>query len=158
MSSLWWSRTWTLQEIVLPRESNFIYGLWRFDCRPLLSAKGKYEKHTMSCCAYAYHDSPPHLTTGAQGLMQKMNSLLILVDRLERMSLDSLTRMTSCRLSSEPRDTVYSLLGLMDPGISQKLTVDYTIASAHVFTETFRLLFTEGWVFLVCICQFDIYS
>jgi hypothetical protein len=143
MSSPWWSRSWTLQENVLPKNSTFIYSSWKLDCKALLSANAKYEEHIKSCCAYEYHRSIDRIATMEQGLLQIMYTLTNLIGRCKRPPLDDLTRMALCRVSSEPRDAVYSLLGLMNPMLSRQLTVSYTVATADIFIEAFLLLHKE---------------
>ncbi|KAI0873283.1 heterokaryon incompatibility protein-domain-containing protein [Hypoxylon argillaceum] len=47
----WWSRIWTVQECIFPRDSELLYGPLRIPWRRFLRAISNFQKHKTSCCA-----------------------------------------------------------------------------------------------------------
>ncbi|KAK5626742.1 hypothetical protein RRF57_002457 [Xylaria bambusicola] len=48
----WWSRIWTVQECILPRDSELLYGAVRLSWGRFLTAISNFQKHRTSCCAH----------------------------------------------------------------------------------------------------------
>lgn len=48
----WWSRIWTVQECILPRNSELLYGAVRLPWRRFLTAISNFQKHRTSCCVH----------------------------------------------------------------------------------------------------------
>ncbi|KAI0423868.1 heterokaryon incompatibility protein-domain-containing protein [Xylaria sp. FL1042] len=47
----WWTRIWTVQECILPRDSELLYGSVRIPWRRFLTGISNFQKHRTSCCA-----------------------------------------------------------------------------------------------------------
>ncbi|KAI1350589.1 heterokaryon incompatibility protein-domain-containing protein [Xylaria sp. FL0043] len=47
----WWTRIWTVQECILPRNSELLYGPVRIPWRRFLTGISNFQKHRTSCCA-----------------------------------------------------------------------------------------------------------
>ncbi|KAI1298083.1 heterokaryon incompatibility protein-domain-containing protein [Xylaria venustula] len=47
----WWSRIWTVQECILPKDSELLYGSVRIPWRRFLTGISNFQKHRTSCCA-----------------------------------------------------------------------------------------------------------
>ncbi|TGJ79444.1 hypothetical protein E0Z10_g9318 [Xylaria hypoxylon] len=47
----WWTRIWTVQECILPKDSELLYGPVRIPWRRFLTGIANFQKHRTSCCA-----------------------------------------------------------------------------------------------------------
>ncbi|KAI0542819.1 heterokaryon incompatibility protein-domain-containing protein [Xylaria digitata] len=47
----WWTRIWTVQECILPKDSELLYGPVRIPWRRFLTGISNFQKHRTTCCA-----------------------------------------------------------------------------------------------------------
>ncbi|KAI1127251.1 heterokaryon incompatibility protein-domain-containing protein [Nemania abortiva] len=125
----WWSRIWTVQECILPRESELLYGPVRIPWRRFLTGISNFQKHRTSCCA-----DVPGIHDMLNDLVDTVLPCLILhrychsedfnpsefADDLDDPShVTSLFRPESLlwtfrhRQATDPRDKIYGILSLL---------------------------------------------
>ncbi|KAI1189208.1 heterokaryon incompatibility protein-domain-containing protein [Nemania serpens] len=125
----WWTRIWTVQECILPKESELLYGPIRVPWRRFLTGISNFQKHRTSCCA-----DVPGVNDMLNALVDTVLPCLILhrychnddfklsktSDGLDNPShVSSLFRPESLlwafqhRDATDPRDKIYGLLSLM---------------------------------------------
>ncbi|KAI0111126.1 heterokaryon incompatibility protein-domain-containing protein [Nemania sp. FL0031] len=125
----WWTRIWTMQECILPRESELLYGPVRIPWRRFLTGISNFQKHRTSCCA-----DVPGINDMLNDLVDTVLPCLILhrychsedfnlsefADDLEDPShVSSLFRPESLlwtfrhRQATDPRDKIYGILSLL---------------------------------------------
>ncbi|RCI10237.1 hypothetical protein L249_8531 [Ophiocordyceps polyrhachis-furcata BCC 54312] len=129
MQCKWWSRVWTVQEIIVPREVTVYYGgavapwhmfvtaarCYRQDCLPLI--------HEYRCVADDFSERILEVEKRRERWR-----------KLDRSDLLSLLRQFGDRQATEPRDKIYALLGLSDAGSS--MIPDYSLPISRVFQNT----------------------
>lgn len=125
----WWTRIWTVQECILPKESELLYGPIRIPWRRFLTGISNFQKHRTSCCA-----DVPGVNDMLNALVDTVLPCLILhrychhddfklsksSDGLDDPShVSSLFRPESLlwafqhRDATDPRDKIYGLLSLL---------------------------------------------
>ncbi|KAI1114153.1 heterokaryon incompatibility protein-domain-containing protein [Nemania sp. NC0429] len=125
----WWNRIWTVQECILPKDSELLYGLIRIPWRLFLTGISNFQKHRTSCCA-----DVPGVNDMLNALVDTVLPCLILHRychddnlKLSRISsdLDDLSHVSSLfrpesllwafqhRDATDPRDKIYGLLSLL---------------------------------------------
>ncbi|KAI8953831.1 heterokaryon incompatibility protein-domain-containing protein [Xylaria longipes] len=125
----WWTRIWTVQECILPRDSELLYGPVRIPWRRFLTGISNFQKHRTSCCAHV-----PGVNDMLNDLVDTVLPCLTLHQychsedfKLPRISGDlddpshvsSLFRPESLlwtfrhREATDPRDKIYGILSLL---------------------------------------------
>ncbi|KAJ8126432.1 hypothetical protein O1611_g7208 [Lasiodiplodia mahajangana] len=125
----WWTRIWTVQECILPRESELLYGPVRIPWGRFLTGISNFQKHRTSCCA-----DVPGINNMLNDLVDTVLPCLILhrychnehfnlsefADDLDDPShVSSLFRPESLlwtfrhRQATDPRDKIYGILSLL---------------------------------------------
>ncbi|KAK4449754.1 heterokaryon incompatibility protein-domain-containing protein [Podospora aff. communis PSN243] len=134
VSRRYFSRVWVLQEIALARNASLICGdtvvPWKCLRPPHFYSSGTppvVSELSLHCRL------PPVLRLDHSAYTQP--------DKF----LDLLDFASECK-AEDPRDRVYSLLGLVIGPLSQSLEVDYTLSAEQVFVKTAHLLGRHfGW-------------
>jgi hypothetical protein len=114
MARPWWYRAWTAQECVLPEQVMFTCGHKVFDTRTLILASNHWYSHSTSCCHIALLGLPsPDILDICLDTSQSLERLRS-VSRDTRTDTQLLYFLSEIRprSASDPRDKVYSLLGL----------------------------------------------
>jgi Heterokaryon incompatibility protein (HET) len=146
----WWKRAWILQESTVKEDDNVFFvglGIW-----PVWASAPKLKVHFL-CGQYSTHWMPiilsmlvadhlqkmPLLNTdflqGAQGAARKVFSLRAqrqLPNKPEFLELLQQFRHSECK---NPRDKVYSLLGLAPDSVRVKITPDYEKTVIEVYLD-----------------------
>lgn len=122
----WFERAWTFQEVILPSKVSLICGKYsmcleclRSCARPVVDhADARFSKHARNIIRYRKTESPVSKDLG----------------RFSLLYLDDLLTLRRGAKAADPRDLIFSLLGLFEPSLSLALPPDYTISTQHLFT------------------------
>lgn len=131
----WWSRIWTVQECVLPRDATIIYGPVEMPWAVLLNGILHFRRHRDTCCA-----TPPGVHSMLNLHAETLSELHAL--RLARqagvpVSLASLLHKFRHRGATDPLDKVYALLPLVTEWYgAPPLVPSYGKPAAQVYVET----------------------
>lgn len=139
----WFTRAWTFQELCLSRKTvlrcGFLSLPWQTfhdACSTIISAGQKhfiFEENTNLETIYAFWNMAKELPSS-----KSQNP-----DR--NFSLSNLLRETRLYEASDPRDKVFSMLGLADPPVKNKaaFTPDYNISEQEVYCHFTRAMIME---------------
>jgi len=136
-----WTRVWIIQEICVCRDVLISCGdqtiPWDLFAAELGSVKRKSNMKP-----YGVYGNPFGVLSVPDFAGLTPYNLVDLRDRYEekKLSLGSLITLTSQCQSTDPRDKVYSLLGLVTDGSETEITPDYTISACQVFCAAIRTI------------------
>lgn len=120
----WWTRTWTLQELILPSKACVLWGELSIEWETLSSAGSNW---IASCHPVLY----PYIDT-LNGLFSQVIGLQMSKDN-RRGPLDIAFRW-AFRSATKPPDKVYGLIGLFQPGtLPRSQACDYRLSPARVY-------------------------
>ncbi|KAG4034683.1 hypothetical protein MFRU_002g00390 [Monilinia fructicola] len=165
VNSSWFTRAWTVQEVILPRESILCFGDWRSTFDTLIAARRNRNAHLfgpMQCCKESLRAFPKPNSV----LFDRFLSQIEWIERFkqghssennplssERMprSFPELTHRPfyevavtfSNRLCSEPRDRIYSVLAMSSSSVMKSYRPDYSAKLVDAYTGAFRLMLEE---------------
>lgn len=144
----WWHRIWTLQEAALPRNRSFQWGPLTLPWDVLDQASMTWIHHQprrfMKLLASRNHGALSGLAVHAVWIRiaaWRSEEPFVMIHRWRN------------RLASDPRDKIYGLLGLCQPGrLPVTMKCDYSLSTAQVFrTLTLELILdTKGLQPLTC--------
>ncbi|KAI1419253.1 heterokaryon incompatibility protein-domain-containing protein [Xylaria sp. FL1777] len=120
----WWTRTWTLQESILPSKACVVWGELSIQWETLNSAALNWA--TVPCSDVLF----PYLDT-IDGLFTQVNGIRI--SKQSHLPLDTAFRW-AFRNTAQPPDKVYGLIGLFQPGtLPRSQACDYQLSPAKVY-------------------------
>ncbi|KAE8447898.1 hypothetical protein EG329_010127 [Mollisiaceae sp. DMI_Dod_QoI] len=134
----WWSRTWTVQELILPKHTVLKCGRHEIDWKTVSQAYESLDKHLYRCCKDAYRksfDSDARWALyGFHNVVSALvSSRLSCHNRGLRVELIELLAEYHRREASNPRDKVYGFLGLCHQDIQERFGADYYIDLADYY-------------------------
>ncbi|KAI0413224.1 heterokaryon incompatibility protein-domain-containing protein [Xylaria grammica] len=125
----WWTRIWTVQECILPKDSELLYGPARIPWGRFLTGISNFQKHRTSCCAHVpgVNDMLNHLVDTVLPCLilhqychnEDFNLLNPSGDIEDSSHVSSLFRPESLlwtfrhREATDPRDKIYGILSLL---------------------------------------------
>ncbi|KAI1419195.1 heterokaryon incompatibility protein-domain-containing protein [Xylaria sp. FL1777] len=125
----WWTRIWTVQECILPWDSELLYGPVRIPWRRFLTGISNFQKHRTSCCANVpgindmlnplVETVLPCLTLHQYCHREDFNLPTVSTDLDDPSHVSSLFRPESLlwtfqhRQATDPRDKIYGILSLL---------------------------------------------
>ena len=126
----WWSRSWTVQELILPRLAVIKCGRHEINWPTISQAYGSLEIHLYRCCKH-FHDSLPTEDHYALDSFDDAVSALTVSwsnyqDQSEEPDTISLLAQNRNRDASDPRDKVYAFLSLCTSDVRERLAADYS--------------------------------
>ncbi len=139
----WWSRVWTLQEIVLAREATIQVGHKNISWECL-------EIASKLCTAHQVHthlQRPAEWSAGYKTLHSYLPSLLVKADTIRNMRqqerknkrpLSQMVELSLSRHASDPRDKIYGVLGLVENGC--KPSISYQANCVEVYKLAFKTI------------------
>ncbi|KAI0880333.1 heterokaryon incompatibility protein-domain-containing protein [Annulohypoxylon maeteangense] len=152
----YWNRLWVVQEVYNARVIKVLCG----------STKLPWETYKMAADAFRYYkddldayfsgdSSSPSAFDYAQALAYEGPNSLLASDSLKRLGADALLSvMRVCRRkhTSEPRDRVFGILGVLPENVRDEFIVDYSLSIKKIYTDVIDILLhaTER---LDCICE-----
>ncbi|KAK4187330.1 heterokaryon incompatibility protein-domain-containing protein [Podospora australis] len=162
----WWDRVWTVQEFVLAKEVHFFCGDRVVSAGLILKAIDNIDKHVLSCCesfASAFYErfvflrrsssftssssssecAGTDVSVANSTVWQAFSRMRALAGNAGKCQVNHLSPgLYRSRLSSDPRDKIYGLLGLSADGLSRHVALNYDAPVEQVF-EDFTLLHIE---------------
>ncbi|KAH7082449.1 heterokaryon incompatibility protein-domain-containing protein [Paraphoma chrysanthemicola] len=139
----WWHRVWTVQEVILPSKVTVVVGWLQFSWTMLAAATRSYIKHQTLCCCTVY-DSTATLNV----FYVRVSDIDYCRARYhghERLNLVLLLHDFRSRSSTDPRDKIFGLLGLVnrDPHY-HGIQADYSLSPETAYEQVFLHLFRES--------------
>ncbi|RYN46439.1 hypothetical protein AA0118_g12574 [Alternaria tenuissima] len=133
--SPWWSRMWTVQEAILPKEGLLTHDTWSISLQIIADCGMNYHHHWTGCCQEAASQLPPKIRDPMVeffgNLATLSNDRRVLVNG--NVANNDLRRQHVAygfRACKDPRDKVYGLLGIVH---DTSFTPDYTHSIDEVF-------------------------
>jgi Heterokaryon incompatibility protein (HET) len=139
----WWTRSWTLQEIVLAGKVDMFCGSLQLDWETLVQAHDNMEKHRVTCClaplcmeCLAGIKFFANVVTGISVAQRsfKSNGGMYLLNVLAR---------HRARKATDPRDKIFGCLGLVPADQARLIMPDYEASIEHVYCQT--IIFDINW-------------
>ncbi|KAK0744821.1 heterokaryon incompatibility protein-domain-containing protein [Apiosordaria backusii] len=147
----WWTRTWTLQEILLARHAIFLIGNYTVEWEEMqswiswfglsvdeLSEPGPWGMFSYKHFSAKYDPDAPFK-------FQKLNEAVNCAVRIAEdkgtytsSNFGTLLMSTAAREVSDPRDKVYALLGLVSDAERAKIAVTYKIPRMEVYHQVIK--------------------
>ncbi|KAG8156628.1 hypothetical protein KVR01_013579 [Diaporthe batatas] len=149
--SAWWDRVWTVQEFIVGAQVSFYFGrieinsdLLRKGVQYIANVDGWYATLFPTGEWSSHLPARDLLTSGFIDLAEKLSTVSAQLSALS--TFDARTSLLNAlggfqnRNSGDPRDKVYSLIGLF-PRSDHIIKVDYTISPEQLFED-----FTLAWI------------
>ncbi|KAH7381210.1 heterokaryon incompatibility protein-domain-containing protein [Phaeosphaeria sp. MPI-PUGE-AT-0046c] len=147
--SAWWTRMWTIQEVVLPTSGLLTYDTFSVSLDAITTCGVNYYKHVWDCCSRA-PEMLPHTTSTE---LDEVCSSFFSLDRDRNMlsgdeyfDIQDQHIAYGFRQCQNPRDKVYGLLALVGDisKLDLWLTPDYSKSVGEVFHDaTIAMLYRE---------------
>jgi hypothetical protein len=170
----WWTRTWTLQEVLLARQAVFLVGdyiiKWsgmRSWISWLLSENDIINRTTSNAfITLCWHFAAKYGTDARQRQWPEWVLGVLcarsLADSKEKLAVghqnvQTLLVMTATRGASDPRDKVFALLGIMSEEERAKIRIDYRRSKMEVYHQVTRSLWPT-WYYFTSILFFPFVS
>lgn len=154
MNRSWWTRRWTVQEAVLPPVSTLCWGEFRYSLDDLVLAADRLYTHSITCCSRFFTQlihklealSCGEATVNALFNFQKhIHTLGLTKKRLCQSDIG--INLMDClynfheRESKDPRDKIFSLLGLLPKHF--RLAADYQATPEELYERVSLLLLSK---------------
>lgn len=130
----WWSRTWTLQEIVLAHDATIICGALSLSWKDLVGAYANMRKHMFKCCQVC-----KDCLLTYQFSVEVIGTLFGQRELLKLSKIDNFVFVLAqhrSRQATDPRDKVYGLLGLAHSPQSSQIVPNYSSSVEDIYVET----------------------
>lgn len=128
-NSSWATRVWTVQEYVLAKRTMVQYGQLAMPGELMKRAYQACSPHANACCAGLTLTSPEYART-----FRNFRSLWVLQDQDNPADeVIWVLEQVRDRNSTDPRDKIYGMLGLVKETLSGVLNPDYTMTAEEVF-------------------------
>ncbi|RBA15907.1 hypothetical protein FPRO05_12128 [Fusarium proliferatum] len=143
LSKDWWSRVWTVQELVLAKRVVYHCG-WKLisdsDMRNMVSSYNLHKIVNRCCNSTSTSSGDIHTDIGADlaATMQRLSRIIQFQEHIRRTALpfDQISLEFNVRNATDPRDKVYGFLGISQ-GVSAD-SINYKLTTAEVFETTTR--------------------
>jgi len=139
LKNRWFSRIWTLQEVLLARNATMRVGHSQLLLVDFVDAVAFFHKEQI----HLGIDVAPLLLDGRWKLLRDSSA-----SRLQNTQIPYdcwvLMNIIPSLDATEPRDKIYGLLSLMDPYIRARINVDYTKPVALVYAEAIKIFVRTG--------------
>lgn len=154
MDSPWFSRIWTLQEGLLGRDASLLCAGKSLSWSLFLHLRSYFYVAIWNGILYDYHMVELPLQSSRivfenpwvesldmnPGEVNKLWSDYSAVGKLQRL----LKSTGGVRKAKDPKDSIYGLLGLMDPELRTKLRPNYDLSIAQAFSNVVKVMADEG--------------
>jgi hypothetical protein len=154
LTNPYWGRAWILQEILLGEAPVLYYGPHKFPFSRLATAQHHFRQHSQGCCRDLIHDSTLNSSFLKSWWLKINRAFEFISGTCEKWAIASKQRRdrpgcvpsfsssqlllsnTGKRKASDPRDLVYSMLGLADDSAEpSRMDADYRLTTAEVFAR-----------------------
>ncbi|KAH7070744.1 heterokaryon incompatibility protein-domain-containing protein [Paraphoma chrysanthemicola] len=139
----WWHRIWTVQEVILPSKVTVVVGWLQFDWTTLAAAAHGFFRHqSLRCCTMYAQTSTLHIFYERVDEIERCRADY---HRGGRLNLLSLLNEFRSRSSTDPRDKIFGLLGVVkkDPQY-HGMQADYSLSVELAYRQVFLHLFRES--------------
>lgn len=174
LSCLWWSRAWTLQELLMSKEATFICGK-KLAVWSVISLAIEVVQTTLPAVADLINDSEPHRSWNYDGgipykwsLFDLRNALGCRVTHSSKKALDAnlvwpsiavlgFLRISQFRHCLFDHDKIYSILGLVPPAVSSRISKpNYQLPFEQVYTEMVQAyVYGTQSLNIICYSQYS---
>lgn len=150
MNSPWWTRAWTVQECISPKDCLLMFGKWTIDWDSMLKAEFMKNSHgdgLTQCCKEAVNAFNPYQLGSINEWMWHPSRGREFRDILRGKRSPPLFYKAilafSSRQCSEPLDKIYSMLSLATHPVYQDLRPNYEESVSTVYTDVFTCMVRE---------------
>ncbi|PTB65738.1 HET-domain-containing protein [Trichoderma citrinoviride] len=137
--SPWWTRIWTVQEIILPPKATFLYGPISIDISLLLDAFAALTAHMFeSCCAEVFSSCNFRVRKCLRELGSALTNIKnIRTSHGKGASVDLWETMTTfrARFATDNRDKVHGVLGLVNSWPGQPIIPNYRTTAEAIYCQ-----------------------
>ncbi|KAH6879268.1 heterokaryon incompatibility protein-domain-containing protein [Alternaria rosae] len=132
----YWNRCWIIQELAMNHNSTlFMCGKYKLT-RRMLRLGALYCQEFLQVSEDRNYQSKHDLELAAWAMAGRMYRLASLVfDADVGLGLDPLLNLVRRADATDKKDKVYSILGLLDPSISSRITPNYSLPVQQVYTD-----------------------
>lgn len=138
----WFYRAWTFQEVILPSTVSLVCG------------KSSMLLECLEACSVPASRQSTLFSAEAQFIFATREIEDTYLEDLGRLPADDLERLLSARRKakmSDPRDYIFSLLGLFSPSVSLSLSLNYSISVKDLFTAVAKhIIRASGEIRILC--------
>lgn len=154
--SKWWSRMWTVQEVILPKQGVLTYDTWNAQLEDITKCGTNYYNHVWSCCQQATASLPRDIGIA---LDEFCTSFFTLDSDRNNLAEDEYFDILDQNLSygrrecQDPRDKVYGLLSLIGDisDLDLWLTPNYSLSHNQVYYDATCAMLFRGLHDLKCL-------
>lgn len=144
----WWQRIWVIQEMVLPKQLQFLYSSEEFTYERLKSVVEGLQKHGTTCCKQYRYSLRAHAFDPILTLQEQVEPMVYTRETWNDetlLTLSSLRRQFSASRATQRRDLFYALLGLVTSWSSTTpLYPDYSVSDKEAITQAvFKCVVSE---------------
>ncbi len=155
LRAAYWDRIWIVQEVALARSARIVYGNHSAPFQLIMEAHQNFTRHYQGCCRrHGMSANSPSRTWWAslasafQPIQMLRNLHLINQEQGEPVPID-LSEVVAPKLghrkATDPRDSIYGVLGLVTDGQGMKIVPDYSKSAREVFIQaTIAMLCDDG--------------
>ncbi|KAF2432948.1 hypothetical protein EJ08DRAFT_102415 [Tothia fuscella] len=133
----WWSRMWTVQEVVLPPKATIIYGTLTAPWSIFTNAWSTYSDHSNTCCSISFLAMDPAETEILSMTNDKIAEIEAVKSELAQGETEShgLFYRFSGQKASDARVKVFGILAMIDPDSEHvSLSPNYSLSKRKVYT------------------------
>ncbi|KAK5656883.1 hypothetical protein OQA88_4434 [Cercophora sp. LCS_1] len=152
LSSSYWSCAWILQEVVLAQNPRIYFGNHVLPYKRLAEARRNFEKHFTTCCKGVVSSNQISTCEPLNWWMRLHDAFSTCVDKTSEMWLERQDRVSNShdtnlqstdiimshfkhRQATEPRDIIFSMLGVVNNEGAEAIPVDYSAPVEEVFSR-----------------------
>ncbi|KAL9617413.1 MAG: hypothetical protein Q9160_007770, partial [Pyrenula sp. 1 TL-2023] len=160
VNNVWWTRVWTLQEVIVPLSVRFCFGLWQMEIQDLLAAFENQITHANSCCSSPF-DRALEFDMGLMTeFVSQLSSIIGFRTPVQDASsditqpfgeLDVVCRNFNSRKCQDRRDKIYGFLGLVDSPNTIDFSPSYNVSHYEAYIQATRALLEADGGNLRCL-------
>ena len=150
VKSPWWTRAWTVQECLLPRNSLIMLGTWSVTWDHMSKAEILKDSHgdgPAQCCKEAINAFNPHQRVLIEEWMwhpgRGRTFMSVIRGTSPPLCFHQAIMAFTSRTCTDPRDKIYSMLALATHPIYRDFTVNYQENVSAVYTDIFTRMVRE---------------
>ncbi|KAK3989003.1 hypothetical protein QBC44DRAFT_381812 [Cladorrhinum sp. PSN332] len=161
LASKYWSRAWILQEVVLAQTPRLYFGKHKLPYHRLVRAMVNFKRHNTGCCkdvvlasqksACESQDWWMKLDAAFTSCIESTSEMWIKRKITHERGIDTSLRITDVimsnfkrRQATEPRDVVFSILGLIKNDGPDAIPVDYSMPVEEIFARAIARALAES--------------
>ncbi|KAM3082009.1 hypothetical protein ACMFMG_004468 [Clarireedia jacksonii] len=138
MERPWWFRTWTVQEIVLPKKVQILCGKYEIGWEEIVRASSAVTKHWKTCCTAHYCGLGQFQGSIFASFADYVDTIQTLRNTFKEHQESDLIRLLAdfrSRLASCSHDKVYAFLGLTSQRVRAGIVPNYDLEVGAVFAQ-----------------------